>query len=256
MNVTVHERENGEKELRIRVPWDMIEDDYDAIARAYAALPLKGFRPGKAPPAAVLARFGTQITNGLLGTAGTRLCRTALKKAGLTAGSPVTLADAVLKRNDVLEFTATFIEMPAFELPDYRRLDLRAQDASDRIDEISLQLLQKTALDLPEYFVENELLYADGEAPTETARKDAGDRAKLMLILKKIADREGFEVDRQEIDERTRALAAEQGMSFESFSGLLAAGNGLGRLADSLLAEKVLAWLGDAPDNTDSKPEA
>ena len=247
MNITVHERGEGKKELRVGVPWSMIEDDYDAIASEYAKIPLKGFRPGKAPPAAVFARFGAQITEGLLGAAGTRLCRTALKEADMKAGSPVTLADAVLKRNDALEFTATFIEMPDFDLPDYMHLDLRAEDTSDRIDELSAWLLQNTTMGLPEYFVQSELLYTDAETSpsADAARKDAEQRVKLMLILKKIADRNGFEVGQQEIDERMRALAGEQDMSFESFNGLLAAGNGLGRLADSLLAEKVLAWLSD-----------
>ncbi len=249
MKVTVHDqRGEGEKELRISVPWSMIEDDYEAIAGEYAKIPLKGFRPGKAPPAAVLARFGAQITNGLLGAAGTRLCRTALRKAGLAAGSPVTIADAVLKRNDALEFTATFIEMPCFELPDYMHLNLQARDASCRIDAISMWLLQNTTMELPEYFVEKELLYTDAETSpsVDAARKDAECRVKLMLILKKIADQDGLEVSREEINERMRTLADEHGLSFESFSGLLSAGNGLGRLADSLLAEKVLAYLNEA----------
>lgn len=248
MNVVVREHGEGEKALRISVPWSMIEEDCDAIAGEYAKSPIKGFRPGKAPPGVVFARFGPQITNGLLSMAGTRLCRTALKKAGMTAGSPVAIADAVLKRNDTFEFTATFIEMPHFKLPDYMHLDLQAQDASDRIDEISMQLLHKTTMALPEYFVEKELLYTDAETSpsAEVAKKDAEDRVKLMLILKKIADQDGFEVSQEEINERTRVLADEYGMSFESFSGVLAAGNGLGRLADSLLAEKVLAYLSDA----------
>lgn len=238
----------GEKALRVCVPWHMIEDDYAAVAREYARMPLKGFRPGKAPPAAVFARFGTQITNGLLSMAGTRLCRTALKKAGMAAGSPVAIADAVLKRNDGLAFTATFIEMPSFELPDYLHLDLQAKDAPGRIDEISLRLLESTAIALPECFVTHELQYTDAETSpsADAARKAAEDRVKLMLILKKIADRDGLEVSRQEIAERSRALADEHGMSLEAFNGLLAAGNGLGRLADSLLAEKVLAYLSDA----------
>ncbi|SBW02917.1 hypothetical protein KL86DPRO_20055 [uncultured delta proteobacterium] len=248
MKVAVHEHEKGGKELRVSVPWSMIEDDYDAVAGEYAKVPLKGFRPGKAPPAEIFARFGAGITNGLLSAAGTRLCRAALKKAGLAAGSPVTIADAVLKRNDVLEFTATFIEMPCFELPDYLHLDLQAQDVPGRIDEISLWLLHNTTIALPEYFVAKELLYTDAGTSSSgnAARKEAEDRVKLMLILKKIADRDGLEVSQQEITERTRALADEHGMSLESFNGLLAAGNGLGRLADSLLAEKVLAYLSDA----------
>ncbi len=226
----------------------MIEEEYGAVAGEYAKLPIKGFRPGKAPPAVVFARFGAQITNGLLSAAGTRLCRTALKKAGMTAGSPVSIADAVLKRNEVLEFTATFIEMPSFELPDHMHLNLQATDESDRIDEISLRLLENTAMALPEYFVDKELRYTDAAASpsAEAARKAAKDRVKLMLILKKIADRDGLGVGQGEIDERTRALADEHGMSLEAFRGMLAAGNGLGRLADSLLAEKVLAYLSDA----------
>lgn len=248
MKVDVHEHGEGEKELRISVPWSMLEDDYDAIADEYAKAPLKGFRPGKAPPATVFARFKAQITNGLLSAAGTRLCRTALKKAGLAAGSPVTIADASLKRNDSLEFTATFIEMPSFELPDYLHLNLQTVDPSERIDEISLQLLQKTSMALPEYFVSKELLYTDAEASpsAETARQDAENRVKLMLILKKIADQDGLEVSQEEINARTQALAEAHGMSSEALSEVLAAGNGLGRLADSLLAEKVLAYLSDA----------
>lgn len=247
MNVAIHERGDGEKELRISVPWRMIEEDYDVIAREYAKIPFKGFRPGKAPPAIVQSRFGTQMTNGLLSAVSTRLCRTALKKAGIVAGSPVTITDAALKRNDALEFTATFIEMPSFELPDYKHLDLQAKDAPGRIDEISMWLLQNTTMALPEYFIAKELPYTDAATSLsiDAARKDAEDRVKLMLILKKIADLDGLEVSQGEISERTRALADEHGMSFESFSGILAARNGIGRLADSLLAEKVLAYLSD-----------
>ena len=232
-----------EKELSITIAWDMIQDDYAALLSQYSKLPIKGFRPGKSPIGLIESNFARQIKDDLLASVSTRICRKALKEMNMIAGTPIEISDSILQKNICLQFKASFIEMPVFELPDYAKLDLQADNKSDKLDEISLKLIERTNISMHPCFVENELKYSEGIDSEEIEKSNAEARVKLMLILKKIASQDQIEIDEKDIEDRIKLVAAENDVSPEYLRKFLVENRGYARFADSLLAETVFDYI-------------
>ncbi len=251
MKAILNDLGNHERELCITAPWSMIKTDYDDLLKKYASLPVKGFRSGKAPVNAIETRFKSHLKNDLLTRVSTRLCRAALKEKKMVAGSPIELFESKLTKNESLEFKANFIEMPQFVLPGYKQLNLQSEDTEEKLNEISEKLLEQTELSLPDAFINNELKYSEiqEDAHPDMERKAAADRIKLMLILKKIANQDSIEIDEKDIERRIKMIAKENDVTPEELKEFLIANNGLSRLADSLMAEAVLAYIIDIQDS-------
>ncbi len=245
MEIILNHIDEYQRELHINTPWKSIEDDYNDLLRRYARLPVRGFRPGKTPRSAIESFYRHQIKSDLLSLVSTRLCRTALREKEMTAGTPIEITESQLTPYDSLLFKATFIEMPAFDLPDYHHIQLEADDEEGKLNELSMRLLEQTAIQLPPVFVDDELRYADlaGDTPTQAERADAEARVKLMLILKKIAAQDNIEVQPQEVEERIKAVAADIESTPEELKEFLMNNNGWARFVDSLLAEQVLQYI-------------
>lgn len=241
MDVTLTVDHEFEKELRITVPWEAVRSDYEQLIKRYSGLPVKGFRPGKIPSALLESIFAPRIKNDLLAAASTRLCRKALEDKGLQAGTPVEISDGIVRKNESLQFTAAFIAMPVFGLPDYSSLDLQAGNKAEKLDEISQKLIERTEIQLHPCYVENELRYSETDGVKE--REQAEARVKLMLILKKIAAQDGIEVDENDLSGRIDSVAAENGITSDELRSYLIENQGLSRFADSLLAETVLDYI-------------
>ncbi len=245
MEITVKDIEGQRKELSIDVPWDAVAEDYADLLKRYSRLHVKGFRPGKTSAAALEGMFRRQIKNDLLAAVSRRLCRAALQEASLEAGSPLEISESEFKKGEGLKFAASFIEMPQFELPDYKGLNLQSKDADAQLDEISARLLELTDVALHPSFVEDELRYSAEGVPADKEREAAAERVKLMLILKKIASQDGIEIDEKDVEERLDRVAAQNEVTPAQLREYLMEGGGLSRLADSLLAEAVLAYIMD-----------
>ncbi len=238
MEVTITVDKGPEKELLIAAPWEAVQGDYNDLLKRYAKLGVKGFRPGKSPVAAVESHFGRQIRSDLTALVGRTLCREALRQTGLEAGTPIEIHDVSLQKNDNLRFRASFVEMPSFELPDYGRLELEADQKAGQLDEVSAKLLERTAIELHPAMVDSEMRYSG-----ESTRDDALARVKLMLILKKIATQDGIGVDEKDVEERIGAVAAESDVSPRELKRFLIENRAMGRFVDSLLAETVLDYI-------------
>ncbi len=243
MEVKVIFEEELEKELLISVPWEMIQVDYDDLLKPYSKLQVKGFRSGKSPIGLIESHFAQQIKNDLLTIASTRLCRKALKEKNMISGTPIEVSDSLLQKNEYLEFKASFIEMPVFELPDYTNLNLQSDNKNDMLDEISRKLLDDTNIALHPSFIENELEYSEGDINDEIEKGNAEARVKLMMILKKIALKDQIEVDEKDIEDRIKVVAAENDVTPEELKKYLIENKGLSRFADSLLAEMVFDYI-------------
>ncbi len=245
MEITISYINEHEKELVLTAPWKMIEEDYNDLLKRYSKLSIKGFRPGKTPAGAIESFFKTQIKNDLLTAVSTRLCRKALKEKEIESGSPIEISESELKKNEYLWFKANFIEMPQFDLPDYKNLNLQSKETEEQLDEISEKLLASADISLPPFFIENELKYSEitKEQLSDIEKKAAEDRVKLMLILKKIATQDSIEVDDIDIENRIKSVAAENEVTPAQLKEFLIANNGLSRVADSLLAEQVLDYI-------------
>ncbi len=244
MKITVTNINEQEKQLEIITPWEMIEEEYKDLLKRYSKVSFKGFRPGKAPVSAIESFFRNEIKSDLASATSTRLCRKALKEKKLEAGTPIEISEIEIEKNNFLKFKAYFIEMPQFELPDYRNLNLQSEKEEDKLDEISEKILEQSSISLHPSFIDNELKYSEpSEEITDEEKKAAEDRVKLMLILKKIAAQDNIEISDTDIDERIKDIALENDATFEELKEFLVTNNGLPRLADSLLAEDVLQYI-------------
>ncbi len=226
--------------MTVTAPWEAVETDHRDIRRRYASMPVRGFRAGKVPAAAVDRLFGEYILADLLSGTSRRLCHAAMCEKGVEAGSPVEISDGELRPGEWLRFRAVFAEMPHFELPDYTRLGIDARDPAATIDEISEKLLALTDFEPHPSLVENELKFDDADDDAAAAQ-----RVKLMLILKTIAQRDGIEIDDSDIRRRIDQIARENETTPQELRQYLVSGGGLSRLSDALLAESVLGYLMD-----------
>ncbi len=241
MEIILNHIDEHEKQLAITVPWETIAEDYAEVLKNYSRLPLRGFRPGRTPAAMIESQFRQQILDDLLTLCSRRLCRKALQEKELEAGSPLEITEYALSKGESLSFKANFIEMPEFELPDYRNLELSGVSPEEKLDEISEKLLERTAMpELHASFVDKELQYSEED---EEDRVGADQRVRLMMILKRIGEQDGIEVDQQQIDGRIAEIAAGNGISTAEVKNFLIANHGLTRLADFLLAESVLQYI-------------
>lgn len=245
MEVVLNYINDYERELHINTPWKSIEDDYNDLLKRYAKLPVRGFRPGKTPRSATESFYRQQIKNDLLSIVSTRLCRKALKEKEMTAGSPIEISESQLKTYESLQLKATFIEMPTFELPDYRKLHLKATEPEEQLNEVSVKLLKQTVILLPPIFIEDELRYTElvAEKPSESEKSAAEERVKLMIILKKIAEQDNIEIHPNEIEKRLKEVAADIESTPEELKEFLISNNGWARFIDSLQAEQVLQYI-------------
>jgi len=80
--------------------------------------------------------------------------------------------------------------------------------------------------------------------------KAATDRVRLMLILKKIAGKEGIEVTEADVERRIKDKAAEFGTDPDTLRTELEKGGGRQRLKDMLLAESTLEYITEKSQET------
>ncbi len=243
MNIITN-KNNAEVTLSISVDWDEVKEEYKDIVKYFSGVPVKGFRVGAVPKSVIEKMFKKDIENELARKSSTRICRKAILAEELESGSPISISEIQLIAGSNFSFSAHFILMPEFELPDYHNLQLESDNKEDLLNEISEKLLDKTSVTINAKMIEDELSYSDEEDESEEqAWKAAEDRVKLMLILKRIAKQDNIEVDEKDIEERIKQVAEENEASEEEIRDFLLEEGGLSRLNDYLLAESVLEYI-------------
>lgn len=236
--------EQGYRRIKIEADWEEIVSDYDDIVDDYAEVPVSGFRAGRAPRQVVDRRFQTRITDDLSRRCAQRFGREALQQSGSEAAGPLEVIDMECAKGKPLRFTARFLAVPDFDLPDLQSIRI-PETSEDRLGELSHWLLEQVNIRLPDELVRAELA-VDGMVASELESSEwaaAAERVKLMLILKKIAAREGIEVDESDIETRINAKASEFGTTVEELRTQLTKGGGRERLRDLIVAERTLEYL-------------
>ena len=189
--------------------------------------------------------FGGRSREHLSRRCAPRLCRQALEPAQAEAAGPLEVSEVEWETGQSLRFTARFLPIPEFELPDYRSLRPVEAGIGDPQGELSLRLLELVSFPIPDALIRAELA-PDGLAESEPGSEPwqaAAQRVKLMLILKRIAREEGIEVEEADVDRRIEEKAAEFGTEADILRAELEQGSGRPRLKDLLLAESVLDYL-------------
>ena len=234
---------DGYHRLQVEAEWTELSADYADVVAMYAKVNVPGFRPGKVPRSVIEKRFQREIMDDLSYRAAQRLGREAVLEAGIDVLGSAEAEKIECERDKAFCAQLRFYLMPKIELPDIKSLKIE-DGSTDPRDQISLKLLELVSLDIPDGLVKDELAF-DGidSAIGSTEWQTAHDQIKLMLILKKIAQQEGIEVDETDVDNRL----AEKAEEFKTTKKLLRAefekGGGLQRLRDMLLAESTLEYL-------------
>jgi FKBP-type peptidyl-prolyl cis-trans isomerase (trigger factor) len=239
------EIQDQKKRLTVVADWDEISSHYDDLIGEYSQLPIPGFRPRKAPRTMVERHFFKRICDDFSAQCVERYSHRAMKDQAVMPGSKIEILDLEVKPHSPMRFTAEFTPLPDFDLPDYANLDLQSSTDSDKRDEISTKLLEQTRSDIPDALVreEWEIDHASGTDPLPEEWIAASERVKLMMILQKIADKEGIEVDDRDVTERIEHMAVQAHTTSADLRQRLLQNSGLLRVRSFLLAEHTLDYL-------------
>lgn len=230
--------------MNVEADWSELAADYDDLVSGYAKVSVPGFRPGKVLLAVIEKRFRKEIIDDLSRRAAQRLCREAVREAGVESLGLMETTDIECEKGKPFLFNARYHPMPKIDLPDLSSLKIDSS-GTDPLDQISLRLLELVRFDIPDVMVKDELALDgfDRGVPGSTEWKAASDRLKLMLILKQIARQEGVEVDETDVEQRIREKAVAFNAKAHTLRAELEKGGGLLRLKDMLLAESTLEYL-------------
>ncbi len=244
IDVTPIDYDKGQQTLSVKAPWEEVAADYEDILEQYSKIRIAGFRSGKTPRDIIESRFVREILDRLSQRCSRRLSREALKQIGAEPMGPVEITGIDCGKGKPFQFVAKFSPVPEFELPDLGSLKF-TDDTEDLRDQISAKLLEIVNFEVPDVIIETEL---GREMAGRTGRgsaewKAAAERVRLILILKKIAGREGIEIGEEDIERRIKEKAMDFGMEPSALSRELEAGGGKQRLRDMLLAESTLDFL-------------
>jgi len=235
---------NGWKTLRVTTPWEQVSADYNDIVKQYCRLRVPGFRSGKAPRPVVEKRFQREILDTFSRRCGSRMGREALHQAGAEPLGPVEAIDIECVKDRHFRFTVRFYPMPEITLPELDSFTL-ADDGTEPKDRISKRLLEQVSFQVPDALIRAELGSGVSDVIDRQGVewKAASDRVRLMLILKRIARKEGVEVDEADVERRIEEKAAELGADPDALKEEFEKGSGQQRLKDMLLAESTLNFL-------------
>jgi len=242
---TALDDEGGYRRLQIEAPWEEIAAEYrDLVARYAASVRLPGFRPGKTPRGVVEQKFHREIIEDLSLRAAQRLGAEAAAQAGVEALGPLEAFEIECDKGQPFRARVRYLPLPEFRVPEPAELG-SPDDGTDPRDRISRRLLELAPVELPADLVRQELENDGlGESASDSdAWRAAAERVRLMVILKRIARREGIEVDEKDVNARIAEKALEFGTTRESLREELARGGGLQRLKAMLLAESTLEYL-------------
>ncbi len=201
---------DGYHRLQIEAEWQELASDYDNAVSLYAKASVPGFRPGKVPRGVIEKRFQKEIMDDLSYRVAQRLGREAVREADIEVLGNAEAEEIECARGETFRAQLRFYPMPKIDLPDLKSLKIDDGGIDPR-DQISLKLLELVSVDVPEGLVQDELAFdgIDGSAIGSAQWQTAHDQIKLMLILKKIAQQEGIEVDETDVDKRIAEKAEE-----------------------------------------------
>ena len=150
MKVEVERQPGFVSKLRIELPSDEVSKEWDAIANSFARLAkIPGYRPGKAPRAVVDKRFRKEIQEELTKKLVSKSYHEAIEQEQLRVASLTNIEDIQFGEDKSMQFRATVVTAPEFDLPDYKNIPVQLPDTkvSDAEVEAALERLRDQAAD-------------------------------------------------------------------------------------------------------------
>jgi trigger factor len=137
MNVEVESLPNCIASLHIELSADRVTKEWNEVVRDFRRVArIPGFRPGKAPPNVVEAKFRKQIQEELTKKLVSETTREAIREKNLKVLSISEVDDVEFTPEKTMRFTATVITAPEFELPNYKGIPVKIADVQVSEQEI------------------------------------------------------------------------------------------------------------------------
>lgn len=145
MNVFVESQPNCIATVRVELEPERVEREWQAVSKAFqkqARIP--GFRPGKAPQALIEKKFADDIREELQNRLLREAMNEAIEEKKLRVLSVSNVENVEIRPDKSMEFTATVVTSPEFEMPDYSKIEVEA--AKREVTDADLEgLLTKVA---------------------------------------------------------------------------------------------------------------
>jgi len=126
MNVEVESLPNCIASLHIELSADRVTKEWNEVVRDFSQVArIPGFRPGKAPPNVVEAKFRKQIQEELTKKLVSETTREAIREKNLKVLSISEVDDVEFTPEKTMRFTATVITAPEFELPEHKGIAVK-----------------------------------------------------------------------------------------------------------------------------------
>ena len=134
------------KELKLDVPWDTIESDFNSTAKKFSKkVKLPGFRPGKIPKDRLMQQFQPNIEAQFMDDNIYKYYLTALQEKEIVPVNQAAISDVQFQLGEHFSFTARFEVEPDFKLPRFKKNMFQVQrnkfipddqDINDAIDQL------------------------------------------------------------------------------------------------------------------------
>jgi trigger factor len=162
MKVDVEKQPDSTSTLYIQLPPDEVSKEWDAIANSFARFAkIPGYRPGKAPRKVIEAKFKKEIQEELQKKLVSKSYHEAIEQKKLRVVSLTNLEDVKFGDDKSLQFRATVVTEPEFDLPEYKNIKVELPDtkvAEADVDAALERLRDQSAdfVDVPERGLEME----------------------------------------------------------------------------------------------------
>ncbi len=143
MNIVVEDAGPCRKTLKIEIPADAVDEEFDSVLSSYAkAAKIPGFRPGKAPRNLVRNRFKKEIEDDVRQRLIPQGYQDAVKEKNIEAVAVLNVSDVSCVAGKPMTFNVTCDVSPDFKLPSYEGIKLKKQKQAIKDDDVQKTLDQ------------------------------------------------------------------------------------------------------------------
>jgi len=143
MNIVVEDAGPCRKTLKIEIPVDAVDEEFDSVLSSYAkAAKIPGFRPGKAPRNLVRNRFKKEIEDDVRQRLIPQGYQDAVKEKNIEAVAVLNVSDVSCVAGKPMTFNVTCDVSPDFKLPSYEGIKLKKQKQAIKDDDVQKTLDQ------------------------------------------------------------------------------------------------------------------
>ena len=150
MKVEVENQPQSVATIRIELPPNEVQKEWDAIAQNYARYArIPGYRVGKAPKPVIEKKFRKEIQDELTKKLVSKSYHEAIAEKQLRVVSLTNLEDVEFGDDHSMRFRATVITAPEFELPEYKNIpvELPSAEVTEAEVDAGLERLRDQAAD-------------------------------------------------------------------------------------------------------------